>query len=395
MMRIALINQRYGEDVVGGSEAYTRSIAERLCADFDVEVLTTCALDYMTWDNHYPEGLETLNGVKIRRFAVQKPRDVEKFAKLCKILQHPDTVPETEQRHWVDEQGPYCPKLIQYLHDHHDDYDIFIFVTYLYYLTYYGIKEVADKAILIPTAHDEPPIYMSTYRDVLTSPRAIVFLTDEEQAFVHRTFHNQDIPYDILGAGVWVPTLGDAVSETAKSLENEQMIVYVGRIEPMAKGCQALFDYFMHYKKTHGGDLKLVLMGKAHMDIPERPDILPLGFVSEEDKFFILQHAKALVLPSPYESLSIAVLEAFSMETPVLVNGNCEVLRAHCLKSNAGLYYTDYYEFEGCLSYLLKNETVRVAMGNNGKTYVERNYTWHSIMERLKHLLENVSGKNR
>ncbi len=391
MKRIALINQRYGEDVVGGSEAYTRSIAERLCNDFEVEVLTTCALDYMTWDNHYPEGAETLNGVTIRRFPVDRPREVEKFSRLCKILQHPDTVSEAQQRNWVDEQGPYCPKLIQYLRDHRNDYDVFIFVTYLYYLTYYGIKEVADKAVLIPTAHDEPPIHMSTYRDVFLLPRALVFLTEEEQSFVHKTFRNENIPYDILGAGVSVPSL-DTVSDRAKALESDEMIVYVGRIEPMAKGCQALFDYFTHYKKTHGGNLKLVLMGKAHMEIPDRPDIIPLGFVSEEDKFFIVERAKALILPSPYESLSIAVLEAFSMETPVIVNGRCEVLKAHCIKSNAGLFYTHYFEFEGCLSYLLKNEPVRLAMGKNGKAYVDQNYTWESIMSRLKKLLEKVSG---
>ena len=391
MKRIALINQRYGSDVVGGSEAYTRSIAERMCQDFEVEVLTTCALDYMTWDNHYPEGTETLEGVTIRRFPVDRPRDVEKFSRMCKILQNPKEVSESAQRSWVDEQGPYCPKLIAYLKAHHNDYDAFIFVTYLYYLTYYGIKEVADKAILIPTAHDEPPIHMSTYRDVFTLPRALVFLTEEEQSFVHKTFGNQSIPFDVLGAGVDIPSLG-SLSERARALENEEMIVYVGRIEPMAKGCQALFDYFTHYKKTHGGNLKLVLMGKAHMEIPDRPDIVPLGFVSEEDKFFIVQRAKALILPSPYESLSIAVLEAFSMQTPVIVNGRCEVLKAHCIKSNAGLFYTDYFEFEGCLSYLLKNEAVRLAMGINGKAYVDQNYTWTSIMGRLTTLVDGVSG---
>ena len=131
-------------------------------------------------------------------------------------------------------------------------------------------------------------------------------------------------------------------------------------------------------------------MGKAVMDIPKHDHIINLGFVSEEEKFAGVLNASALILPSHFESLSISVLEAFQVETPVIVNGGCEVLKGHCRKSNAGLYYENYYEFEGCLNYLLEHEDVRQEMGRLGKAYVNENYRWDIVVEKLSNLFEKA-----
>ena len=47
MEKIAIINQRYGLEVNGGSELYSREIAERLNSNYDVEVLTSCAVVFV------------------------------------------------------------------------------------------------------------------------------------------------------------------------------------------------------------------------------------------------------------------------------------------------------------------------------------------------------------
>lgn len=383
MKKIALINQRYGLEVNGGSEYYTRLLAEKLNGRFEVEVLTTTALGYDTWENYYPEGVENIEGITVRRFRVDHPRDVESFNRLTDTLSlKTDRTPE-EENQWVEAQGPVCSGLLNYISGHEQEYDLFIFVTYLYYLTVRGLPKLADKAILIPTAHDEPYIYFSVYRDVFLKPRGIVYLTEEEKDFVERTFSNGHIPNIIAATGVDIP---EGVSELAfrkKYRVWDKYIIYVGRIDA-TKGCDQLFDYFIAYKVRHPhSHLKLVLMGKKMIDIPNHPDIISLGFVSDEDKYNGIQGASALVLPSEYESLSISVLEAMALHTPVIVNGDCQVLKGHCHKSNGGLYYTNYYEFEGILNWMKDHPEAWKKIGENAREYIDKYYQWNVIVDRV------------
>jgi glycosyltransferase involved in cell wall biosynthesis len=169
--------------------------------------------------------------------------------------------------------------------------------------------------------------------------------------------------------------------------------VYAGRICE-GKGCSKLFEFFIQYKKDNPSNLKLILMGKTDMPVPRHPDIAALGFISEEDKYDGMAGAKMLVLPSQYESLSIVVLESLALGVPVVVNGNCEVLRGHCRKSNAGLYYQTYREFEGILNYLLSHTDAYTAMRENGKKYVAKSYNWDKIINKLCSMIENITEQH-
>lgn len=138
----------------------------------------------------------------------------------------------------------------------------------------------------------------------------------------------------------------------------------------------------------------LVFMGKAAMKIPDRPDIRMLGFVSDEDKINGMSAATILMMPSLMESLSIVTLEAWSVGTPVMVNGDCAVLRGHCSRSNGGLYYTDYDEFEACLDLLLENRALAENLGKNGKKYIQQNYQWDVIDKKLMRIVELVTNQS-
>ena len=385
MKRIAIINQRYGLEVNGGSELYSRQIAEHLCNKYDVEVLTTCALDYVTWGNYYTEGIEKINGVKVRRFPTDHERTPRTFTALdTEMHQNPNVSMEVSQR-WMDEMGPYCPKLIDYVKVHQNDYDLFIVVTYLYYTAVRSLPIIGHKAIFIPTAHQEPYINFKMYKEIFAAPKAYVFLTDEEKNLVQKKFSIEEKTYDIMGVGVDVPDMIDGDSFKKKYLLDDY-IVYVGRID-QGKDCPRMFDYFMEYKKRNPGNLKLVLMGKAVVPIPKHPDIVSLGFVSDEDKFNGIKGSKALVLPSKFESLSISVLEAMTLSVPVVVNGKCDVLKGHCIKSNGGLYYRNYFEFEGCLNYLLSHEEIYEQMCLNAKEYVDSYFRWDTVMEKFDKMI--------
>ena len=78
-MKLGFIIQRYGTEVLGGSEHLCRLVAERLAAQHEVDVLTTCARDYVTWKNEYPEGPDRIRGVTVRRFASARTRDIAAF----------------------------------------------------------------------------------------------------------------------------------------------------------------------------------------------------------------------------------------------------------------------------------------------------------------------------
>lgn len=387
--KIAFVVQRYGLEVNGGAELLCRLVAERLVETYDVEVLTTCAIDYMTWKDEYQSGISEINGVKVYRFHSEK-RKVDEFNKYSEKLFSNKNHTWNDEIEWVNRQGPKSDDLINYLRENERRYVAIIFFTYLYYTTYYGLQLLPYKSILVPTAHDEPPVYLNAYRPIFQLPRWIMFNTDEERSFVHRHFNNSHIPNKMVGVGV------DNASERNPrrfrekfNLHDIRFILYIGRIDE-SKGCKELFDYMFRYNKEAVNPVNLVLLGKPHMNIPQDPHILPLGFVTDEDKWDALAATELLVMPSQYESLSMVVLESMSIKRSVLVNGKSEVLKGHCVKSNAGLYYENYQEFKACLDFMLEHPEVMIKMGENGEQYVQENYQWDVIIQKYVDAIESV-----
>lgn len=383
--RIVFVCQRYGFEVNGGAELHCRQLAERLKEFYDVEVITTCAEDYVTWANRYKKGVEDINGITVRRFEVKRKRDQKKFERLSReVIGQPHTS-ESEER-WIDEQGPYSPECVEYIKEHASEYHAVIFMTYLYYLTARGMGLKLENAFLIPTAHDEAPIYLGCYKNVFENASGIIYNTIEEKTFCEKLFKVSATPSVIAGVGVEVPDRSE-LFDARERYGLRDYVIYIGRIDK-SKGCDTLFNYFEEYKKRNGGELKLVLCGKSVMDIPQRDDIVPLGFVSDEEKFSLINGSKCLVLASEFESLSMVVLESMAYEKPVLVNGRCTVLKGHCRKSNAGLYFENYFEFEGALNYLLTHEAECAVMGGYAKRYVDENYRWNIIVDKVRSLID-------
>lgn len=385
--KIALVNQRYGPEVNGGSEYYTRQLAEHLIDRYDVEILTTKALNYDTWENYYTEDIEEINGVRVRRFDVDKKRSVWGMRINGRIRRYFPRLREQAELRWVEAQGPCSTGLINYIESNKDNYDVFIFVTYLYYSTAVGLEKVADKAILVPTAHDEPYIYFDIYRHIFEKAAGLIYLTPEEKDFVEKLFDVKNKPNVVSGSGVELPADINDDRYREKFNITDDYIIYVGRID-LEKGCKEMFEAFLQYKKQYPDDrTKLVLMGKAMIDIPKHNDIVYQGFVSEADKFDGISGAKALWLPSKYESLSIAVLEAMSLGVPVMVNGECEVLKGHCIRSGAGVYYTSTKEALEKLRQLMTSDE---EMADKARQYIQENYQWENIVTGICEVMETI-----
>ncbi len=391
--RIAFVVQRCGKEVNGGAELLCRLVAEQMALRADTEVLTTCALDYVTWANHYPVGVEQTGPLRIRRFPVERPRDPAAFGALsARLRPRIGTLPRAEEERWMREQGPWSPELFAYLERHRRDYDAFIFFTYLYTTTYFGLPAVQDKAILVPLAHDEWPIYFQMWERLFERPRAFVFQTEEELSFLRRRFPGVGIDGPIAGVAVDPPARVDPEAFRKTYGIEAPFLLYAGRLDP-AKGVGDLVRDFAAYRTT-SGDVRteLVLVGKAVMELPHAPGLHAVGFVPEQHKWDAIAACDAFVMPSPYESLSIACLEAWSMEKPVLVNARSEVLVGQCRRSQGGLWYSDTEGFCGALEVLLGDETTRRALGAQGRRYVTANYQWPRIMDVYSGLVSEIGG---
>lgn len=411
MKKIAFVVQRYGVEVNGGAEYYCRILAEQLTSQYEVDVLTSCALEYVTWANWYPAETIDINGVRVHRFPVAHERQEGDWPNLVerKIKKWASSeerqgmgrlrmwgralVGKTVQRYsllWAQNQGPYAPGLITYLKQNHQQYDALIFITYLYYPTIAGLNVAPRKSIFIPTAHDEIPIYLPVFRAVFQKPKAILFLTAAEERFVHQLFQNQAIYNDVIGVGIESTSETAAVSTHQLLGTDAPYVIYIGRIDK-AKCCDVLFDYFIQYKEKHPSDLKLVLVGQSFLQLPDHPDILPVGFVDEDVKISLLNGAKALAIPSLYESLSMVTLESFAYGIPVIANRGCEVIKDHVEASQAGVLYTDYDSFEQAVDAILEQDTSE--MGQNGRQYVEQNYTWDKVLAKFTRAVDYVTTR--
>jgi glycosyltransferase involved in cell wall biosynthesis len=386
--RVAFVVQRCGEDVVGGAESMALQVAERLRYAYDIEILTTCALDYQTWRNELPEGHSYVRDVHVRRFPVDRPRSPAAFDRLsARIAGDPAAATLEQQEEWMRAQGPLSTQLFRYIADYGPLYDVVAFFTYLYATTYFGLPGVAKKAVLVPFAHDEWPIRLSMWDDVFAAPRALVYSTDEERDFLMRRFER--LPQNSAKIGVGVEPPPDLNPERFRKRFDidEPFLLYLGRIEK-SKGVDVLFDDFTRYRRGATAPLKLVLVGRAHTAIPDHPDIVAVGQVDERTKWDALAACNLLVMPSQYESLSLVLLEAWSCAKPVLVNARSSVLVGQCRRAQGGIWYDSYEEFEVALD--LFDRELRERLGRQGQEHVRSAYNWSDTVLAYRDILDAV-----
>jgi len=395
-VKLACVVHRYGADIAGGSEAHCRQLAERLASRHDVTVLTTCAKDYVTWANAYPPGRSRINGVDVVRFPVRRPRRLKVFADLSDEV-FDTRAPVERQEAWFRENGPDTPALLDHLRTHGREYDLVLFWSYRYYTAYFGLPLVADRAVLVPTAEEDPAIGLDVLEEYFKKPAGFLFLTPEEEDLVSRRAGKRLEPAAIIGSGLEPATLHPIPGPRSPipdpgSPIPDPFLLYLGRVD-RNKGCHTLFEYFGRYLDEGGREATLVLAGPAKIPVPSHPRIKPLGFVEDHVRDALLTHARAMVVPSPYESLSIALLEGWNHGVPALVNGDCAVLAGQARRANGGLSYRSAKEFSAGLDWLLANAGQARTIGAQGRAYVDREYRWPVVMERVEDLLVRTSRR--
>lgn len=392
-MKLAVVVQRYGADINGGAEMHARFIAEHLAPRHEVEVLTTCARDYVTWANELPAGEESVHGICVRRFPVDHPRDPDDFGARSRVV-FGRTHSLAEELSWLKSEGPASRSLIAHIERHRDDFDFFLFFSYRYYHAFWGARAAAARAVLVPTAERDPAVGLAMFGPVLRGVRALMYNSHEEQAMLQSAAGTTETPGVVVGVGSDVPDRTDPRRFRATYGLTGPYIVYVGRIDEN-KGCKELFDHFERYRRWFRSSLSLVLIGKSLLPIPEAPWVRHLGFLDDHDKFDAIAGAEALVMPSYFESLSMVTLEAWALGRPVLANAHCDVLRGQCCRSNAGLYYASFEEFAETLQVLESNMALNMALGQNGREYFQRHYAWPVIERKYDDMLRRLAEEDR
>ncbi|MCZ7527382.1 MAG: glycosyltransferase family 4 protein [Acidimicrobiia bacterium] len=389
-MKVAYVTPRYGDEVLGGAETGARMLAERLVSQvgWEVEALTTCALDARTWADHYPPGEVDLRGVRVRRFSSASGRDPGFEAFSRRVLADPAGASPADGERWIHLQGPVSPGLIGAVRG--SDADLVVFYPYLYHPTVAGIGEVAGRAVMHPAAHDEPPIRLPLFRDVFAAARGLVFQTENERRFAERLFpvaHHRQI---VMGLGSEPEPGEPGEARAALGLDDRPYLLCLGRVDD-GKGTGVLARFFAAYKERRPGPLALVLAGPVVHEPARHPDVIVAGPVVEATKWGALRGALGLVNPSAYEAFSLVLVEAWNVGLPVLVNGRCLATREHVSRSGGGLWYEDYPSFEVALDRLCGSGPLRRELGRRGGDYVESRYRWPAIVERYRRFLETVA----
>jgi glycosyltransferase involved in cell wall biosynthesis len=393
-VKLAFVVQRYGADIAGGSEAHCRAIAEQLSARHEITVLTSCAIDYVSWRNVLPAG-ETRDGaVRVIRFAVRRPRDLHAFADLSDEV-FDAAAPRERQQAWFTANGPEVPDLLDHLRQFGHTYDLILFWTYRYYPSYFGVPLVKERAVLLPTAEEDRAIDLDVLGEFFTLPAGYLFLTPEEHALVSSRAARPIAPAAVIGTGLEPADAPDRRAQTSLAQSNisRDYVLYLGRVD-RNKGCHTLLDHFLEYVDAFASDdVTLVLAGPAKMRVPVHPRIKALGYVADDLRRALLAHARVLAVPSPYESLSIALLEGWNYGVPAIVNARCTVLEGQVRRANGGLPYRSAEEFCEALAYLRTHDAERRALGEQGRAYVEREYRWPTVVERVERLLADAVGQ--
>ena len=401
-VKVTFVVPRYGPSIIGGAETAARLLAEHLVAQrgWEVEVLTSCAEDFVTWADALSEGPDVINGVTVRRFRSESGRHPSFHPLSASLLADPTNASLDDAQRWVDLQGPVVPGLVDAAV--RTDADVLVFYPYLYHPTVRVIDRVSVPTILHPAAHDEPALRLPVFPAVFAAADGLVFQTSAERALVQELFPVATHRQLLLGLGVDDPDLlpngdveeGTDVSSGEGAVRADPYVLCLGRID-RHKGTSLLADLFAAYADRHGGSLRLVLAGPVIDAPPSHPRIDVLGPVTDVEKWSLLRGARALVSPSAWEAFSLVVAEAWSARTPVLVNAACAATVEHCRRSGGGLTFAGYGEFEAAIDLLTLDDRARASFGHRGRRYVDQWFRWPRVIDRYATFIESVVGTPR
>jgi len=393
-MKILFVVQRYGEDVGGGAEQHCRWLAEGLAErGHDITVISSRAHDYMTWANHYREGTDFLNGVKIHRFGVRRARNVESFNRLSLSIDflggsHPLDLEDK----WLESQGPDVVGMSEWLDQHAGSFDVVVPFTYLY-RTSQVVIEVCSGRVPIwmhATAHDEPPFHLRRIREYLQRVDGFLCSTPEEASLLHSAV-SRTIPTEVVGVGVSLARPAPLETTLVKyEVPRYPYVLILGRVDE-SKGVLEGIEFFREFKRQCRASIRLIVVGQNVARLDSDSEVSLTGFVEPDELSALLMAAEFLIQPSYFESFSLALCEAWLAGTPTLANGNCAPVAGQTERSRGGLLYRNQREFIDHALRLHNNPRLRRNLSKAGRTFVRNTFESGVVLARIEAVLQQVT----
>ena len=400
MRPLAFVAPWFGENIPGGAEAELRELTAHLhSAGVPLEILTTCVRDFNSdWSRsfHRPGTEVTSDGMIIRRFRPKK-RDRSAFDRVNAKLMKGLPVSREEERVFLHEMVG-SPELCRYIAGNIERYRLFVYIPYMFGTTYYGMRICPEKSVLIPCLHDEPYARLTPLRELFPRAAGAVFNAAPEAELAEELygFSRSGTRTSVMGIGMDTDITAQSGEFRRKFGIDEPFILYAGR-KDAGKNTGTLVRYFREFLQRHETPLRLVLIGGGETALPEElvrsGRITDLGFVEKQDKYNALAAAELLCQPSLNESFSLVIMESWLCGRPVLVHEGCPVTRGFVSECSGGLYFGNYFEFEGCVEYILSHKDTAAAMGARGGEYVRSHFDWNVIVSRYKEFFELIGGE--
>lgn len=401
---VAIVIPWFGRELRGGAELQAWNLATRLSArGFGVEVLTTCCASFQhDWSvNELPAGVSREpEGFAIRRFPVEQ-RDRAAFDRVCGHLLgldprtlKPGVSPiSAEEEKIFTEHLIRCPALLSYLKTDGWQYSAFIFLPYLYGPILDGLPLVASRALLQPCLHDEAYAYLRCVQRAVFAARKLLWLSTGEYELGCRLFGPAIWANSLVGMAGVEPRLVSTNPASDAAVEALQPFVLLLGRKDVGKGTALAVNAFRAYHAAGHSALKLVVAGPGPLVLHDpSSNIHDLGFVSEDLRGKLLQSCEALLQPSPNESFSRVIFEAWQAGQPVIALRSC-LATACAVQASGGGWLgettEDWTALLAKLESLPKDELRRV--GQRGATYGASIADWDKVMDRYEDVLRPLA----
>lgn len=395
--RIAFVAPRFGPSVVGGAETLCRLLAKNLTDHgTPVDIITTCAIDHLTWANVLPESDRLEDGLRVRRFAVGE-RDGRLFSALHGAIQHGARLDYGQQVQWMANSA-WSPGALSAARE----YDWVVAIPYLFGTSFWQVVADPDRTVLVPCLHDEPHARQSVVIDALSSARGLMLNAAGERDLVEKLVGDDTAAPGGLRTTPWIvgcgfdderpPSSAEATAFAARHGVEPGYLLYAGRREH-GKGVADLYAYYATYRRVAEHPRPLALMGTGDLRPPGEIalHVVDLGFVDASDRPAAYAAAGLLVQPSRLESFGMVLFESWLAGTPVFVNEDSDVLRRHCEASGGGLRFRNGATFSEGAQMILDDPATRTALAEAGRQYTLTEFRWSTVRARFHAALEEWS----